>query len=131
MRLSRRLALIVAVAPVTMAVPARADTAKDYGATARLLTTAEPRCRAAVTGNDIIVCGRRDADRYRVPFDGYPDGDPRNETVSGERNRLATAPQPACGLAWNQSTCGGVGMSVTVGFGGGLREQLKVRPLAK
>ena len=127
MRLSRSAAVIAVLISTVVGAPAHADPV----VTARLLTSAEPRCRASASGDDIIVCGRRDADRYRVPFTGYPDGDPRNESVSGERNRLATAPLPACGLAWNQSTCGGVGVSVTVGFGGGLKEELRVRPLAK
>ena len=130
MRLSSSVGPVLAVLMAVVAVVPSAAHASPL-ATARLLTSAEPRCRNGPSGDDIVVCGRRHADRDRVPFTGHPDGDPRNETVSGERNRLATAPVAKCGLAWNQSSCGGAGVSVTVGFGGGLREQLRVRPLAK
>lgn len=127
MTLSRTVAAWFAAAPLLSPLAAHAEPL----ATARLLTSVEPRCRVAADGYDIVVCGRRDADRYRVPFDGYPDGDPRNESVSGERNRLASAPRVACGLAWNTSTCGGAGVSVSTTFGAGLKEQLRVRPLAR
>lgn len=127
MRLSRTVAVPLACITLLAPFAARADPV----VTARALTSAEPRCRSAPSGTDIVVCGRRAADRYRVPFLSYPDGDPRNETVSGERNRLASAPAVKCGLAWNQNTCGAAGASVTVAFGGGLKEKPRVRGFAK
>ena len=116
MTMSRRAALSLASGALLSTTPVLADPI----VTARLLTSAEPRCRAA-SGDDIVVCGRRDADRYRVPFDGYPDGDPRNETVSGERNRLASAPPVKCGIAAFLANCGSVGVSFSVGLDGTLR----------
>jgi len=43
---------------------------------------------AAPSGGDVVVCGRRAADRYRVPFIEYDAGDPRHEGVPAERERL-------------------------------------------
>jgi hypothetical protein len=94
------------------------------------MTQVEPRCSAPHAGNEIVVCGRRRADRWRVPFVGYEPGDPRNERVSGERNRLASEPRPPCGTVafLANSSCGMVGVSASVGTGPG--GGLKVRKLA-
>lgn len=108
----------------TLTVPAQAAeplVVQKYVA----MTRVEPRCSAPKAGNEIIVCGRRRADRWRVPFVGYEAGDPRNEGVSDERNRLASEPRPPCGTTafFSTSACGMVGVSATVGIGpgGGLR----------
>ena len=89
------------------------------------MTRVEPRCSAPKAGNEIIVCGRRRADRWRVPFVGYEIGDPRNEGVSSERNRLASEPRPTCGTTafFSTSACGMVGVTATIGIGpgGGLK----------
>ena len=113
----------------TLAVPAQAaepPVVQKYLA----MTRVEPRCSAPKAGNEIIVCGRRRADRWRVPFVGYEAGDPRNEAVSGERNRLASEPRPPCGTTafFSTSACGMVGVSASVGIGPG--GGLKVRKLA-
>jgi hypothetical protein len=87
----------------------------------------EPRCAAPTRDTDIIVCGARRADRWRVPFIGYDAGDPRAESVSAERNRLAAAPRVPCGQGAIIANCGSmVGVSVTIASDGRLRE----RPLA-
>ncbi|MCA1523485.1 hypothetical protein I6F14_36740 [Bradyrhizobium sp. IC3069] len=57
-------------------------------ATARRKTAAEAGCTFDPDATDITVCGLRNADRFRVPFVGYEPGDPRAESVSGERDRL-------------------------------------------
>ena len=117
MRLSRMVAVQFAGLLTLPCSAARADPLAE----ARSLTSVQPQCRSAVRGDDILVCGRRDADRYRVPFDGYPDGDPRNETVSGERNRLARAPTLPCGIAAFLSNCGSVGVAFSLGLAGEVR----------
>src|SRR6476469_1754048 len=63
--------------------------------------------------NEIIVCGRRAADKWRVPLIQYDAGDPRAETVSGQRNRLASAPKLKCGVGAILAGCGAVGVSVS------------------
>ena len=94
------------------------------------MTRVEPRCSAPKAGNEIIVCGRRRADRWRVPFVGYEAGDPRNEGVSDERNRLASEPRPPCGTTafFSTSACGMVGVTASIGIGPG--GGLKMRKLA-
>ena len=94
------------------------------------LTQVSVRCARPVDPAAIIVCGRRAADRWRVPLLGYDAGDPRGESVSGERNRLASEPRQDCGNTafFGQARCGGmVGVSVAMSFGGG---GMRWRPLA-
>jgi len=46
------------------------------------------RCTADPDKTDITVCGRRRADRFRVPFVVHDAGDPKHEAVRVERDRL-------------------------------------------
>jgi hypothetical protein len=92
------------------------------------LTSVSVRCTKASDPGTIVVCGRRAADKWRVPFIGYNAGDRRAESVSGERNRLASAPRVACGKGAIIANCGGgVGVSAGTRFDGAA---LRVRPLA-
>lgn len=90
-------------------------------------TSANPRCKAAV-GDEISVCGRREADRYRVPFvSPQLPGDPKTTNVHEERGRLV-ARQSACAqkgaLPYG---CGMVGVKVSTRIGSG---KVEYRPLA-
>jgi hypothetical protein len=71
------------------------------------------RCTRPSGSNEILVCGRRAADKWRVPLIQYDAGDPRAETVSGERNRIASAPRLKCGVGAILAGCGAVGVSVS------------------
>lgn len=115
---------IVALTVLTLAAPAVADTLETY----RDRTSVEPRCRAAA-GDEIMVCGRRDADKYRVPFVAKSEpGDPKTTNVPEERARL-TARENACQQrAAMPYGCGMVGIKVSTKFGGGAVEY---RPLAR
>jgi hypothetical protein len=94
------------------------------------LTSIEPRCSAPRAGNEIVVCGRRRADRWRVPFILKDAGDPSIQNVSAERNRLASEPKQKCGntIFGMQADCGMVGIGTSVGIGGD--RAVKLRPLA-
>jgi hypothetical protein len=70
-------------------------------------------CSRPADTREITVCGRRAADRWRVPLIQYDAGDPRAETVSGQRNRLASAPSLKCGVGAILAGCGKVGVSMT------------------
>ncbi|MFG6282373.1 hypothetical protein DC429_11205 [Arthrobacter sp. TPD3018] len=52
------------------------------------------RCVADPNTTDITVCGRRRADRFRVPFIVHDAGDPRYEAVIVERDRLLHRTNP-------------------------------------
>ena len=93
----------------------------------RRLTSVEPRCREA-RGDEIVVCGRRDADRYRVPLIEYDAGDPRTETVMGQRERLQNKTTPCQARGPYLVGCGMVGVTVSSTIG---RNGIKYRPLAK
>ena len=98
---------------------------RDYHA----MTRVEPRCSAPRASNEIIVCGRRKADRWRVPFVGYETGDPRAESVKANRERISADNPAKCGNAAILSGCGFVGVNIGASLGveaSGLR----VRPLA-
>ena len=127
MSLSRIAVLRLVVIAIPGAAYAQTDgTALDRYAS---LTSVEPRCVRPSHDSEILVCGARRADRWRVPFVGYDVGDPRGETVEGERKRLASEPPRKCGNEWALRNCGSVGVATTVGFGAGGTD-IKWRPLA-
>jgi hypothetical protein len=57
------------------------------------------RCIADPNATDITVCGRRRADRFRVPFIVHDEGDPRYEAVRVERDRLLNRTNPVKDLS--------------------------------
>ena len=93
----------------------------------RELTSVEPHCREA-RGDEIVVCGRRDADRYRLPLIEYDAGDPRTETVMDQRERLQAKTVPCQQRGPYLVGCGMVGVSLSTTIG---RDDIKYRPLAK
>jgi hypothetical protein len=114
---------------VCLAFPAWAAT-RDPLETYQKLTSVEPRCGQPASDRDILVCGARRADRWRVPYIGYDAGDPRGETVEGERKRISDGHRDPCGRRAIIADCGGgVGVKATVGFGASGGE-LRLRPLA-
>lgn len=61
----------------------------------RRMTSVETRCVYDPNSTDVTVCGRRNADRFRIPFDVPPEpGDPRHEGVMQERTRLLARSNP-------------------------------------
>ena len=90
-------------------------------------TTVEPRCRQAA-GDEIVVCGRREADRYRVPLIERDPGDPRGETLMGERERIQNKTTPCQQRGPYLVGCGMVGVTVSTTIG---RDGIRYRPLAK
>jgi hypothetical protein len=91
-------------------------------------TSAEPRCKAAA-GSDIVVCGRREADKYRVPFLIPTPGDPKTRGVPEERAMLIAQESPCESHGPYLVGCGAVGVSVSTKFGGG--GKIEYRPLAQ
>lgn len=117
--MSRMAALLV----LALGPPAQADMIETY----RDRTSVEPRCRAAV-GNEIAVCGRRDADRYRIPFVSKPlPGDPKTTNVPEERARLTAQDDSCRQLGAMPYGCGMVGVRVSTKLGSG---KVEYRPLA-
>lgn len=93
----------------------------------RRMTSVEPRCREA-RGDEIVVCGRRDADRYRVPLIEHEKGDPRTETVMDQKERLQAKTVPCQQRGPYLVGCGMVGVTVSTTIG---RDGIRYRPLAK
>ncbi|MCP3735255.1 hypothetical protein M9979_10275 [Sphingomonas sp. RP10(2022)] len=83
--------LLLAMAPA-------GDEAATLLATSRALIAGE-RCRPDPNTTDITVCGRRRADRFRVPFVVHDAGDPRYEAVAVERDRLLHRTNPVQDLS--------------------------------
>lgn len=90
--------------------PAHADPMTQYQTMTQVVVH---RCTRPIGSTEILVCGRRAADKWRVPLIEYDAGDPRAETVSGERNRLASAPKLKCGVGAILGGCGMVGVSAS------------------
>lgn len=117
--MSRMVALLI----LTLAAPAQADVIDTY----RDRTSVEPRCRAAA-GDEIAVCGRRDADRYRVPFvSTSAPGDPKTTNVPEERSRLVATQNSCEQRGAYVYGCGMVGVKVSTKLGSG---KVEYRPLA-
>lgn len=105
------------------AAPAQADVMETY----LDRTSAQPRCKAAI-GDEIAVCGRREADRFRVPLvvPQLP-GDPKTTNVHEERGRLV-ARQIACQqMGALPYGCGAAGVTVSTKIGSG---KIEYRPIA-
>jgi hypothetical protein len=109
--------------PLIMATPAAAGDPMDAYLE---LTSAEPHCRQAA-GDEIMVCGRREADRYRVPFLIATPGDPRTRGVPEERAMLIAERTPCEAHGPFLVGCGAVSITVSTKIGGG---KIEYRPLA-
>lgn len=92
----------------------------------RAATRVEIACDRAHDRDEILVCGRREADkRYRVSF---VDTDPR-DAVPAERSRLLAPKLSTCGrVGAFFSECGFVGVSMSTNGRGPVR--VKPRELA-
>lgn len=121
----------IALVTVMLAIaPAQAATPTDTVAKYRQMTSVSIRCSGPRLGNEITVCGRRAADRWRVPFVTKTQGDPGTATISQERNALIATSTPCQQRSAFLIGCGsGVGVSAGIGLGRGV-SGLKVRPLA-
>jgi hypothetical protein len=123
--MSRTLVVLLTIAaafPLTAKTPDPLDTYQR-------MTSVEPRCTRPSSDREILVCGNRRADRWRVPYIGYEIGDPRSESVDGERKRVSAAPKVPCGQGAIIADCGGgVGLKYTTNFTSGGE---RLRPLAQ
>lgn len=81
------------------------------------------RCRYDGASTDVTVCGRRHADRYRVPFVVHDPGDPRFETVAAERARLLHRTTPVQDLSPFLVSGGMAGVHATVAGDGRVRTE--------
>lgn len=81
-------------------------------------TRADVACRAPSDSDEVIVCGRRDADKYRVPFLVYEAGDRRHLGVPAERNALIHDQTPCESRGPFLIGCGAVGVGASTRFGG-------------
>ncbi|MEM8696889.1 MAG: hypothetical protein AAGE05_12790 [Pseudomonadota bacterium] len=67
-------------------------------------------------GREIVVCARQNEnDRYRLPFETITPGDPDNEGVWAERERIQADPGTCQRASYFQVGCGAVGVSVGMG----------------
>jgi hypothetical protein len=95
-------------------------------ADSRVLPAVDP-CASAGAGNDIVVCGRRDArDRYRLPQTGESAPFAMGRRIPGEAPRASAEPLSfaPCGIFAGQRRCPKREM-LEYGYGGG-RDPLTV-----
>lgn len=80
---------------------------------ARDRLAAERPCVQSVDSTDVTVCGKRAADRFRVPFIVHEPGDPRREGVHAERARLMRQPNACEQKQLMMYGCGHAGVTMT------------------
>jgi len=83
----------------------------------RALTSASPVC-SHPDGDDVVVCGRRTADRYRAPLVVHDPGNPMYEGVPAERERLFAKTDNCQEKSVFLVGCGSAGAKATVGANG-------------
>lgn len=74
-------------------------------------TRAETPCRKAATDDEVVICARREADRYRVPLVTSSAG---AEAAEARVARLLDTAPPPCGEGAFLVKCGSVGVGVSV-----------------
>ena len=122
--------IALALLPLMFSVPGHADTANAELARYESMTRVAVRCATPRSSTDIVVCGKRRADRWRVPYLLKDQGDPSIQNVPGERAALIKKSTPCQDRGPFLVGCGpGVGISTTIGFGSGTAPVL--RPLAE
>ena len=94
------------------------------------VTAVGPRCGAAENPNDVVVCARRGADRYRLPLIEYDAGSPKRQDVPGERERMLARTSNCQEKSLFLVGCGQVGVSAKAGFGPDGIHGARLRPLA-
>jgi hypothetical protein len=91
------------------------------------MTATVTNCRRGATGEEIVVCGRREADHYRLPLVEHDAGDPRTQDVYGERERWQHKTTPCQDHGPFLVGCGMVGLGFSTRMDGG---GVTYRPLA-
>ena len=88
-------------------------------------TRADLPCRTTAAQDEITVCGRREADRYRISFVGT---DPR-DSVPRERALLLKPPMNDCGrIGQTFAGCGFAGVTVSTNGSAVRMESRKLAP---
>jgi hypothetical protein len=113
-----RMALMFAFATVAFPANAQSLTAETALMTYSERMATRPNCKSARAANEIIVCGRREADKYRAPLIVYEKGDPRAEGLWSERARIQHQTTPCEENSVFLVGCGSVGISVSTKLDG-------------
>jgi hypothetical protein len=99
-----------------MLLPAQdADVVETMLANYRAKTQADVHCRATAQGDEIVVCHRREFDRYRVPF--VPAANAKNSVPLRTADLVKDYARPECGQRAVIAQCG-PGFGVTVSTDG-------------
>jgi hypothetical protein len=88
----------------------------------------DPDCRRNVKPDEITVCGRRDADRYRLPLVIPTEGAPNPDNVPAQRAYLVRTMSPCEKRGPFLIGCGSVGVSAGIGFDGKVIAYRKLAP---
>ena len=94
-----------------------ADQSAAWIAQERAVTRVSPQCAAPADSQEVTVCGRRTADRYRVPLIEIDRDNPANESVAAERERLLARTSNCREHSAFQVGCGMAGVTVSTRHG--------------
>jgi len=78
--------------------------------------------------DDIVICGRREADRYRAPLTVTDPDDPRHEGVPAERERMLARTNNCQEKSTFLVGCGAAGVSVSTRSGVSLMGERPIAP---
>ena len=113
-----RIAMILMLGMFPMPVGAQNITAETALTTYAEQMATRPNCKRVRAVSEITVCGKRDADKYRVPLIIYDAGDPRAEGLWGERARIQHQTTPCQDNSIFLVGCGSVGVTVSTKLDG-------------
>ncbi len=94
-----------------------ADQSAAWLAQERAVTRASVRCAAPADSGEVTVCGRRNADRYRVPLVEVDLDNPAHEGVAAERDRLLARTTTCQEHSPFQIGCGMAGVTLSTRHG--------------
>ena len=117
-----RIAIVVAATGLSAAAPASgqpADPADLVAAQqAELRTIIRPQCPPPGAEEEIVVCGRRDDDRYRLPPQLVPGSVPAGARAGGEQRAAMAVNNQSCSPVGRDQQCTGglnvIGIGLTI-----------------
>ena len=115
---SRMAGTLIAALLAAVPAPARAQSVDALVATQRdsVSGVVRPRCERGPDPEEIVVCGTRDDERYRVPAQLVPGSIPARDRAGGEQLAALAANDQRCTPIGRDQQCNGGLDVIGIGF---------------